>query len=122
DGFYDPEHSAEHGIYRWTQPLAQLVLPNWGPGRIHVKVQGVAGAGGEIALKMEGMTLAQESVPPGQEWTLEGWGSALTGSPRVTLESQQYSPLGEGRSLGLLVESLEIYAPDARLRAWLTLA
>ena len=49
DGFYDPEQSAEHGIYRWTQPLAQLVLPNWGPGRIHVKVEGVAGAGGEIA-------------------------------------------------------------------------
>ena len=53
DGFYDAEQSAEHGIYRWTQPLAQLVLPNWGPGRIHVKVEGVAGAGGEIALKME---------------------------------------------------------------------
>lgn len=122
DGFYDPEQSVEHGIYRWTQPLAQLVLPNWGPGRIHVKVQGVAGAGGEIALKMEGATLAQESVTQGQEWTLEGWGSAEAGSPRVTLESQEYRPPGEGRSLGLLVEKLEIYAPDARLRAWLTVA
>ena len=40
----------------------------------------------------------------------------------MTLESQQYSPPGEGRSLGLLVENLEIYAPDARLRAWLTVA
>ncbi|MEP6774163.1 MAG: hypothetical protein ABJA50_01095, partial [Chloroflexota bacterium] len=122
DGFYEPEQSAEHGIYRWTQPLAQIVLPNWGPGRIHIKIQGVAGAGGEIALKMEGATLAQENVAPGQEWTLEGWGSTEADSPRVTLESQQYRPPGEGRSLGLLVESLEIYAPDARLRAWLTVA
>ena len=122
DGFYAPEQSAEHGIYRWSQPLAQIVLPNWGPGRIHVKVKGIAGAGGEIALKLEGTTLAQQTVAPGQEWTLEGWGDAEVGTPGVSLESQQYSRPGEGRSLGLLVEQLELYAPDARLRAWLAVA
>ncbi|HST05374.1 MAG TPA: glycosyltransferase family 39 protein [Chloroflexia bacterium] len=122
DGFYAPEQNVEHGIYRWTQPLAQLVLPNWGPGRIHVKVTGIAGAGGDIALKLEGTMLAQQTVTPGQEWTLEGWGDTSVGSPHASLESQEYSPPGEGRSLGLLVEELEIYAPYARLRAWLAVA
>jgi len=27
DGFYKPETTTDHGIYRWAQPYAQMTLP-----------------------------------------------------------------------------------------------
>jgi hypothetical protein len=122
DGFYAPEKSAEHGPYRWTEPLAQLRLPNWGPGRIHVIVEGVAGAEGRIALKLGPATLAETHVTPGRPWQLQGWGDTSDRTPPVSLEAPPFNPPGEARDLGVLVKRLEIYAPSARLRAWLDIA
>ncbi|MGA7733107.1 MAG: glycosyltransferase family 39 protein, partial [Chloroflexia bacterium] len=122
DGFYAPEKSAEHGPYRWTEPLAQLRLPNWGPGRIHIIVEGIAGAEGRIALKLGPATLAETHVTQGRPWQLQGWGDTTDRTPPVSLEAPPFNPPGEARALGVLVKRLEIYAPSARLRAWLNIA
>jgi hypothetical protein len=117
DGFYDPEQSTENGIYRWTQPLAQLVMPDWGPGRVHVAISGVGVSPGKAVLKIAGVPLDQANIQPRQPWTLQAWGVSSSRNPTVTLEAPAFNPLGDSRTLGLLVKSLEIYAPDARIRA-----
>jgi hypothetical protein len=122
DGFYEPERSAEHGTYRWTQPLAQTALPNWGPGKLHVRVTGVGVSPGEALLKVEGTPVATAAIQPGQPWTLEAWADTSARSPTLTIESPAFSAAGDTRTLGLLVKSIEVYAPEARLRSWLTLA
>jgi hypothetical protein len=122
DGFYDPEQSAEHGIYRWTQPLAQLFLPDWGSGNLHVTISGVGVSPGEATLKISGVALDHTSVQPGQPWTVQAWGISAARNPTVTLESPPFNPPGDNRTLGLLVKSLQIYAPDARLRAFVNIA
>jgi hypothetical protein len=99
-----------------------LRLPNWGPGRIHLIVEGIAGAEGRIALKLGTTTLAETTVQQGQPWQLQGWGDATDRTPAISLESPPYNTPGETRDLGLLVKRMEIYAPDARLRAWLDIA
>jgi hypothetical protein len=123
DGFYDPESAPEHGSYRWTEPYAQMTLPNWGPGRLHVSISGV-GAGttpGEAVLYIEGKPVNSVTTQPGQPWTVEAWGDSGERDPHVALGGPRLAAPGDGRTLGRLVQSLEIYAPDARAGALLNL-
>ncbi len=123
DGFYDPESTPEHGPYRWTEPYAQLTLQNWGPGRLHVSISGV-GAGavpGEAVLYIEGQAVNSVPTLPGQPWTVEAWGTAISQDPHVALGGPRLDAPGDGRTLGRLVRSLDIYAPDARIGAWIDL-
>ncbi len=123
-GFYDLEKSAEQGTYRWTLPDAQITLPGWGPGRIHVIFRGVEGsASSRVAtLLYNGSVVDQTSTRPGEAWSLQGWVSTQTRNPIITVTSPPLVAPGDNRSLGLLTRELEIYAPDARLRAFLNLA
>ena len=124
DGLYEPETSVEQGTYRWTEPLAQLKLTGWGPGRIHVSISGT-GAGdapSEATLTIEGVPVETVPTVPGQPWTVQGWGLAGVRDPTVTLEGPRLIATGDSRSLGRLVKELGIFAPDARLRAWTNLA
>src|SRR5690349_15100501 len=68
DGFYDPEHSAENGIYRWMQPLGQLALPDWGPGNVHISISGKGVVTSQVSLKISGVLVAQAGVLPGRPW------------------------------------------------------
>jgi hypothetical protein len=122
DGFYDPEQSAQNGIYRWTAPLGQLTLPDWGPGRLHVSVSGMGVVTSQALLKISGTSVAQVAVQPGKPWTVQGWGDSSDRNPTVTIESPLFNSPGDKRSLGLLVQSVEIYAPDARVRAFVDIA
>jgi hypothetical protein len=123
-GFHDPEKSAEQGIYRWTEPGARLVLPNWGPGRFHIAVQGVEGGPNPrtVTLSAGGSDIASVETQPGQPWTLQAWAAASSRSPVVTLSAPQLVVPGDNRALGVLVKEVSIYAPEARVRAWLDLA
>ncbi|HET6263175.1 MAG TPA: hypothetical protein VFG99_13200, partial [Chloroflexia bacterium] len=123
-GFHDPEKSAEQGIYRWTEPDALFVLPNWGPGRVHVTVEGVEGGPGPrtLTLSAGGDDLALVETQPGQPWSLQAWVPASSRAPTVTLSAPQLVVPGDNRVLGTLVKEVAISAPDARLRAWLDLA
>ncbi|HKP54838.1 MAG TPA: hypothetical protein VJ183_19560 [Chloroflexia bacterium] len=123
DGFYDPENTPEHGAYRWTEPYAQLTLQNWGPGTLHVSISGV-GAGavpGEAVLYIEGQPVNSVPTLPGQPWTVEAWGTTTNQDPHVALGGPRLDAPGDGRTLGRLVQSLDIYAPDARTGAWINL-
>jgi hypothetical protein len=123
DGFHDPEHNPLHGFYRWTEPLAQITLPNWGPGRLNVSISGV-GAGetqSEARLTIAGRPVDHVRTLPGQPWTVRAWGISASRNPTVTLESPRFQAPNDPRPLGQLVTHMEIYAPDARLRAWLHL-
>lgn len=122
DGFYDPEQSSENGIYRWTQPLAQLVLPDWGPGKVHVAISGVGVSPGQALFKIGGVPLDQVDIQRGQPWTLQAWGVSSSRNPTVTIEAPAFNPPGDSRTLGLLVKSLEIYAPDARTHTLVNIA
>jgi hypothetical protein len=122
DGFYDPEHSTENGIYRWMQPLGQLGLPDWGPGRIHISVSGKGVVTSQVTLKISGVPVAQADVHAGQPWRVQAWGVSASRDPTVTIEAPPFSAPGDKRALGLLVQSVEIYAPDARVRALLNIA
>ncbi|MDQ3929956.1 MAG: hypothetical protein M3328_12530, partial [Chloroflexota bacterium] len=123
-GFHAPETSAEHGPYRWTEPLAQVVLLNWGPGRVHVTVQGVEGGPAPriVTLGIGGNDVALVETQPGQPWTLQAWAVTSSRAPTVTLSAPQLVVQGENRALGVLVKELSIYAPEARVRAWVDLA
>ncbi len=123
-GFYDPEKSAEQGTYRWTLLDAQITLPGWGPGRVHVIFRGVEGSASPrvATLLYNGTVVDQTSTRPGQPWSLQGWISTETRNPVITLTSPPLVAPGDNRSLGLLTREMEIYAPDARLRAFLNLA
>jgi hypothetical protein len=123
DGFYDPESNPEHGPYRWTEPYAQMTLPNWGPGRLHISISGV-GAGttsSDAVLYIEGQPVNSVTTQPGQPWTVEAWGDAGERDPHVALAGPRLAAPGDGRNLGRLVQSLDIYAPDARVGALLNL-
>jgi hypothetical protein len=123
DGFYDPESAPEHGSYRWTEPYAQMLLPNWGPGRLHVSISGV-GAGttlSEAVLYIEDKPVNSVTTQPGQPWTVEAWGDSVERDPHVALGGPRLDAPGDGRTLGRLVQSLDIYAPDARAGALLNL-
>lgn len=124
DGFHDAEKSAEQGIYRWTEPHAQLTLPNWGPGRLHVTIRGVEGspAPRSATLAVAGSDLEIVQTQPGQPWTVQGWAVTTSRNPTVTLTTSQLVVPGENRTLGLLVKEVSIYAPEARVRAWVDLA
>src|SRR5437762_9435353 len=74
DGYYDPEQSAQLGTYRWTQPLAQLSLVDWGPGRLHIAISGVGVSRGQALLKIAAAPVAQVGIEQGQPWTVQGWG------------------------------------------------
>ena len=117
DGFYDPEQSAQNGIYRWTAPLGQLALPDWGPGKLHVAISGMGVVTSQALLKISGVPVAQVAIQPGKPWTVQGWGESSARNPTVTIESPPFNPPGDKRTLGLLVQSMQIYAPDARVRA-----
>ena len=123
-GFHDPEKSAEQGSYRWTEPEARLVLPNWGPGRLHVAVQGVEGGPNPrtVTLSVGGNDIASVETQPGQPWTLQAWAVTSSRSPAVTLSAPQLIVPGDNRALGVLVKEVSIYAPEARVRAWIDLA
>jgi hypothetical protein len=119
DGFYDPERTDQHGPYRWSQPLGQIILPNWGPGRINVSISGV-GAGvapSEAVLEIEGVPLDRVETTPGQPWRVSAWGDSTERTPRIYLSGPRLDAPGEGRELGRLVQQMEIFAPDARMRA-----
>lgn len=123
DGFYAPEETPEHGPYRWAEPYAQLRLLNWGPGTIHVSISGV-GAGsvpGEAVLLIEGQAVNSVTTQPGRPWTVEGWGTSTSSDPHIGLSGPRIDAPGDGRNLGHLVQTLDIYAPDARTIAWLNL-
>ncbi|HVG00212.1 MAG TPA: hypothetical protein VND68_10265, partial [Chloroflexia bacterium] len=122
-GFHDPEKSAEQGIYRWIEPDARFVLPNWGPGRVHVTVHGVEGGPSPrtVTLSDGGSDLALVETQPGQPWTLQAWVPTSSRAPTVTLSAPQLVVPGDNRVLGTLVKEISIYAPDARLRAWVAL-
>ncbi len=123
DGFYKPENTPEHGIYRWTEPYAQMTLPNWGPGRLRVSISGV-GAGStpsEAVLSISGQAVNSVTTQPGQPWTVEAWGDSSKRDVQVALGGPQLDAPGDGRKLGRLVQSLDIYAPDARNGALLDL-
>jgi hypothetical protein len=123
-GFHDPEKSAEQGIYRWTEPNAQLVLPNWGPGRIHLNIQGVEGGptSRTVSIAVGGSDVALVETQPGQPWTLQAWAVTSSRAPTVTISAPQLVVPGESRALGVLVKEVSIYAPEARVRAWFDLA
>lgn len=123
-GFHDSESSPEQGVYRWTEPAAGLVLPNWGPGRIHVSVRGVEGgpAPRTVTLAVGGNDVALVETQPGQPWTLQAWAVAASRSPTVTLSATQLVVPGDNRALGVLVKEVSIFAPEARVRAWIDLA
>ncbi|MDQ5865676.1 MAG: hypothetical protein M3390_08090 [Chloroflexota bacterium] len=123
-GFHAPEKSAEQGTYRWTEPAAQMVLPNWGPGRIHVTVRGVEGGPTPrtVTLAISGSEVALVETQPGQPWTLQAWAVASSRAPTVTLSAPQLVVPGENRTLGVLVKEVAVYAPEARVRAWVDLA
>ena len=123
DGFYDGERTSEHGAYRWSQPLGQLRLPNWGPGRINVSISGV-GAGStpsEAILEIDGVPVDRVETRPGQPWTVSAWGDSDERTPHVSITGPRLDAPGDGRSLGRLVQTLEIFAPDARARSLLHL-
>ncbi|HUP27943.1 MAG TPA: hypothetical protein VM409_05865 [Chloroflexia bacterium] len=124
DGFYDPEKSPEVGAYRWTQPLAYLELPGWGPGNLHVKISGVGAgnAAGEALLSIAGTPVNHITIKPGERWSVEAWGISGTSNPTVTIEGPRLDAPGDARSLSHLVTSLELFSPDARSRALLNLA
>ncbi|MEO8288588.1 MAG: glycosyltransferase family 39 protein [Chloroflexota bacterium] len=122
DGFYEPQQSPDQGIYRWSQPLAQLTLPGWGAGRIHIAISGVGASSSEALLTIAGEPVARTAIQPGQPWEIEAWGVSSSLNPTVTLESPPFTAPGDSRTLGLLVKSLEIYAPEARLRVFLHIA
>jgi hypothetical protein len=117
DGFYDPEQSAQNGIYRWTAPLGQLALRDWGPGKLHVSISGTGVMTSQALLKISGVPVAQVDVQPGRPWSVQGWGTSSDRNPTVTIESPPFNPPGDKRALGLLVKSIDIYAPDARVHA-----
>lgn len=123
-GFHDPEKSDEQGIYRWTEPDAHLVLPNWGPGRVHVTIEGVEGgpASRPIALSAGGEALSLVETQPGQPWTLQAWVVTSTRTPTITVSGSPLVVPGDNRNLGVLVKEVSIYAPEARVRAWVYLA
>ena len=123
DGFYDPENTPEHGSYRWTEPYAQLTLRNWGPGKIHVAITGV-GAGtvpSEAVLYIDGQPVNSVTTQPSVPWRVEAWGTSAGQDPQVALGGPRLDAPGDGRTLGRLVQSLEVYAPDARINAWVNL-
>ena len=124
DGFYDPERSADLGLYRWSAGYAILTLPNWGPGPIDVRMSGV-GAGGattEAVLTVAGGTPGRAPVTPGRPWTVQATGVSASDSPTVTLGGPPIVAPADKRELGRLVTQLEIRAPEAVTRAWRNLA
>lgn len=122
DGFHDREQNPEVGPYRWTEPLAQLSLPNWGPGRINVGIGGIGVASGEAVLSIGGRPLDRKETQAGQSWRAQAWGLSASRNPTVTLEGPRFDAPGDRRALGRLVTELEIFAPDARLRVLLNIA
>jgi hypothetical protein len=121
DGFYKPEESVEHGPYRWTHPLGLLTLRDWGPGRIHVSISGVGATPSEALLKIDGEPVGHTDIEAGQPWKAQGWGMARSRNPVVSLEGPAFKPANDARTLGRLVTHLEVYAPEARTRAWINL-
>ena len=123
DGFYEVEQNKEFGVYRWTQPVAYLILPDWGPGDIHVTISGVgAGMLSEAVLSISGTPLNHVTIEPGKPWSIEAWGVTSSRNPTVTLDGPQFDAPGDARTLGRLVTSLDIFSPGARFRALVSLA
>jgi hypothetical protein len=121
-GFHDPESNPQHGIYRWTEPTAHFTLPNWGPGRINVRISGVGATPSQATLYISGVPSDSTMNYPELPWSVQAWGVSSSRNPTVTLESPRLDVPGDRRELGSLITTLEIFAPDARLRAWLNLA
>ncbi len=124
DGF-DGLESGVHGPFRWTHPLAALVLPQAGPGALTLHLTLFEGAPSPRAVRisLDGQEVYRgETQPGGALWTLVLPAQATTATPRLTIETASWTPPGDRRQLGVALTALTVDAPEAAVRAVVTQA